>query len=214
MKTYRLIFVLLLFPFFTGCIEIVEKITVHSNKSGKASYSLNTNQRGFFLNNLAGFFDNSLQDEVILEAKKFANQLKNQPGISNVHINTDLATNNFELSFEFDNSKNLNNALYKMSGNKKTMFSPGYLKIKRHRLKKFNFSPWVKPYLERENIEIPDMYITSMITFSSIIELPEEIISYNPSSIKISHDSKIVKNSYSLQNIIEGKVNTGIRIKY
>lgn len=214
MKKYRFILVLFLLPVFTGCIEIVEKITVHADKSGKASYSLKTNKGGFLLNNLAGLFDISIQDEAMREADKFADQLKKQPGISNIKLINDKASSNYELSFEFTNSKDLNNAIYSMSGNKKTIFTPGYLKIKKHRFKKINFSPWVKTYLERENIQIPESYITSMITYTSIIEVPNEIKNFSPSTVKIGRDKKEARNSYSLQDILDEKVNTGMRIKY
>ena len=214
MKTYRFILVLLILTAFTGCIEIVETITVHADKTGKVSYSLKTNEKGFLLNNLAGLFDISIHEDVFREADKFANQLKKQPGISNIKLVSDKATNNFELNFEFTNSKDLNKAFYSMSGNKKTIVSPGYLKIKNHRVKKINFSPWVMTYLERENIKIPDSYLTAMITYTSIVEVPDEIKNFAPPTVKVSKNQKVARNSYSINDILEEKVNTGMRIKY
>ncbi|MCD4695655.1 MAG: hypothetical protein K8S16_05370 [Bacteroidales bacterium] len=214
MKKISPYFVLPLLLFFSSCLEIVEKVTVNENKSGKISYTLKTNESGSLLNLLSGLFDASIEDQVITETNKLIGQLQGQPGISNIHFSTQSKNGLFALSFEFDNTKYLNRALYKMSGSKKTIFTPGYMKISRHKFKKINFSPWLKMYFEKENTELPDPYIISMISFSSVIEFPGKIKKIQPKTLKAGPENKSVSKTYYLLNILEEKTNTGIRVKY
>ena len=203
---------LILSVLFTGCIEIVEEISVNKNKSGSVIYRIETNEAGFFLNNLSGLFDISVEDQVRKEAQKFINKLQSQPGISNISYNLNSRSGDYYLQFDFSDHKQFNNAIYAMSGNKKTMFTPSYFKISKNRFKKINFSPWLKRYMEKEEIEFPSPMMTEMITYTSVINLPKTIKKAKPSSVKISDTQAIQKISFS--EIIDGKANTGMRIKY
>ncbi|MCF8368410.1 MAG: hypothetical protein K9G76_05150 [Bacteroidales bacterium] len=214
MKTIRPIIILSIFVVLTSCIEISEKITVNENKSGKLSYTLKINESGGLIGLLTGLFDNSIEDQIIGETQKLKNQLISQPGISNVELITDSPDGLFVFSFEFENTKYLNRALYSISGTKKTIFTPGYVKIKKHKLKKVNFTPWVKMYLKKENISLPDPAILSMITYQSEIELPGPVKNIRPAAFNLSTNRNTASNAYKLQDILEEKINTGVTIKY
>ena len=135
-------------------------------------------------------------------------------GISNVNYNISKKTGDYGFSFDFENSKKLNQALYHISGNKKGFFSPSYLKVSKKKIKKLNISPWVKKYLEREKIEIPESSITNMINYRTEYYLPDKIKSVSNRKAKINGRSNGASMSYLLTDVINNKVNTGIRIRY
>jgi len=209
-----LILIIILSFSLTSCIEIVEEIFINKDKSGTIIYRIDTDEAGSFLNNISGLFDLSVEHQVKQEAEKFISKLRSQPGISNIQYNLRSGQSEYFLQFDFSDYKTFNNSLYAMSGNKKSLFTPSYFKIKKNRFKKINFSPWIKRYIEKEEIEYPSPLILEMITFSSIINCPDEIRNTSPSNVMIDKSKLRCTQKTQLNDILNGKANTGIKIRY
>ncbi len=214
MYRFKLLILLILAFSLSSCLEISETIRVNKNQSGSIKYELKSSNTGNFLSMISGLFEVSIEDQIVGEAEKFIGQLKKQEGISNIQHNFDKYRGSYSVSFDFANSKYVNEAVYKLAGSKKNIFMPGYIKVKKSQFKKINFSPWIKKYLEKENIQIPSSPITEIITFTSYVELPSTVVKVKPANAIISNDKKEVKQEFPLTEIVSGKAKTGIRIKF
>ena len=214
MHRFKLLIYLTLVFSLSSCLEISEIIKINNDKSGSIKYELKSSSTGNFLSKISGLFDVSIEDQVVGEAEKFIGQLKKQEGISNIQHHFDKYRGYYSVSFDFVSSKNVNEAVYNLAGSKKNIFTPTYFKVKKSQFKKVNFSPWIKRYLEKENIELPSSTLTEIIIFTSVVELPGTVVKVKPKEAIISNDKKEVKQQFSLTEIISGKAKTGIRIKF
>ena len=199
---------------FTSCIEISEEIHINKDKSGILSYKLESNQLGILFNKLSGFIDITFEEQLKEKAEDLAFLLKQKEGIRHVEFNIDHNTMDYELKCEFSDTKKLNVAIYEVFGYKKTFFSPSYLKVSNHIVKKINFSPMLKSYLEDEGIEIPPEYFSEVIYFKSTIILPEKVKNAKGSQVIIKNEKNMVNQKFRLTDVIENKVNVGIKIRY
>jgi hypothetical protein len=198
----------------TGCLELVEEITVQKNKSGSVSYRIESLDGGSLFSNLTNMFNVSLEDQMRFEVDKFVSVLQKQPGISNVEYNLHGRTGSYYLKFDFEDSRSFSNALYAIGGSKKTLFTPDYFKISNSRFKKINFAPWLKKYLEQEEIELPSHMILDFITFKSEVKLPRDIRRVKPGDVVVRSSGRKTEQRFNLAEIVENKVDTGIRIRY
>lgn len=212
-KTIVLVSILFIIT-LSGCIEISETIKINKDKSGSISYELKSSSTAGLLSMFSGFFEVTIEDQVMAEANKFIKQLKKQKGISNIQQDFNSQNGFYSVSFDFENSKYFNEALYSMAGSKKNIFTPGYLKIKNSRFKKLNFSPWIKRYLDKEEIELPASPLTELITFTSSVEFPYNVVKAKPVEAMISANPKKVQQEFKLVEVTSGKANTGLRVKY
>lgn len=199
---------------FSSCIEIIEEIHINDNKSGSLSYRLESSQIGFLMNNLSKVFNATIEEQLQEKVKEIAILLKQQEGIYNVDITIDPNSMDYELYCEFADSKKLNTALYKVFGYKKTILTPSYIKVTNHKVKKINFSPMLKDYLEDEEIKIPSEYLSGLIYFKSSVYLPKKVKNAKGSQVEIIDDKNLVNQTFKLMDVIENKVNVGIKIKY
>lgn len=197
----------------SSCIELEEALIVHSDLSGKLSYSLGINKASGLLGLISGLADKSFESQLKEEVLVWVSLLQKQPGISDVQYNIDPKKGDYYLSFEFNDQRHLNKALYEMTGNRKTFFSPSYLKIKKHRVKKFNISPYVKKYLKRESLEI-DPSFNSYITYISTIHTPTSTKSVSAGNFSLNTDKTIVSQRFEIADVLNNHVSTGIVIKY
>ena len=214
MHRFKLLFFLTLAISLSSCLEISETIKVNKDQSGSIKYELKSSNTGNFLSLISGLFEVSIEDQIVGEAEKFIGQLKKQEGISNIQHDFDKNRGSYFISFDFVNSKYFNEALYKLAGSKKNIFTPGYIKVKKSQFKRINFSPWIKRYLEKENIALPSSPLTDIITFTSVVELPNTVLSVKAKEAIVSKDQRIVKQEFPLTEITSGKAKTGIRIKF
>lgn len=198
----------------SSCIEIIETITINNDLSGKMIFSIESNELAALLSNFSGSMDQSYEKEIERAIIKYVGVLENEDGISSVDYIIDKGRGNFGFSFEFENTEKLNIALYNISGNRKGFFSPSYLKVGKRKLKKLNIAPWVKKYLKRENIEVPESSITDLITYKSVYKLPGKIKSVSGEKAKIKSNKQSVSSSFPLTAMIENQVNSGIKIRF
>ncbi|MCD4729141.1 MAG: hypothetical protein K8R74_00970 [Bacteroidales bacterium] len=198
----------------TSCIEIREEIHINKDKSGSLSYKLESSQLGVLFKKLSGLIDITIEDQLKEKTEELAFLLKQKDGISHVEFNIDNKTMDYELKCDFSDTKKLNEALYDVFGYKKTFFSPSYLKVSTHAVKKINFSPMLKKYLEDEGIEIPSEYLSEVIFFKSTIHLPKKVKNAKGSQMKIINEKNMVNQKFRLSDVIENKVNVGIKLRY
>lgn len=207
-------FIAIFLVLFTGCIEIVEEIKVNEDKSGTMTYKIETDELGVFINMISGMMDESFDNKIRLEFEKYTRKLRGKPGISNISYNYKDASEDYYISFDFASDKHLNAALYDVLGIKENIFTPTFIKIKRSKLKKLNYAPWVKRYIDSEGIEIPTSYFSNLVTQRSVVSLSQKIKKASGESVQLSGDRKISTQQFDIQNIIENKTNVGLKLKY
>ena len=211
----RLFPILFIFVFsLTSCIEITEEVSINKNKSGNISIKIETENSGLLLNIVNNLIGSSYEDQIKAELTKIESKLKSEKGIENISINLNDKNGEYGISCDFANSADLNKALYKAFGYKKTIFSPAYIKSGGHRLKKKNISPYIKKYLEQENITIPDNYIMELIDYKCIYHLPNGIKSVSNNKMEITNNSRTATIEFPIEEVLENTVNTGIKIRY
>ena len=196
-----------------GCIEIVEEITVNKDKSGHVSYRLETEGAGGLISGLTGLFDISIEDAVRQEAEKLVRELQHQEGISNIRYSLGRSGNYF-LEFDFAHYRDFNHAVYSLGGSKKTIFTPGYLRIGSSRFRKFNFAPWINRYIKKEEIAPPSPFLSDNVYFKSCINTPEDIKSVRNGSYDAGKNPRRTVQRFRLSDILSKEINTGIRIRY
>ena len=200
--------------FLSGCIEIVESIKVNEDTSGTIQYRVMSSETGALLGSFSGLINNSIEDQLRSEASKLVFILKQQEGISNVKYELKNLNGEFYVRFDFASSEQFNKALYQMGGYKKTCLSPGYLKVKKHKVKKRNFTPWLHTYLKKEKIEILDSFLPEMLYFTSIIELPGVIRKVKPENMSVTDNNTIVQQRLSFDEILNDNESTGLKVRY
>lgn len=213
-KISTLIQLLIVSILFSSCIDIVEELTIHSNRSGTLSYRIETSGPGNFLNELSSLFSASVEDQIKIEANKFIQGLKKQDGITNLQYNLTGGAGTYYLTFDFKDYKSLNKSLYAIGGARKTIFSPGYIKIGKSKFKKLNFTPWLNRYLKQEEIEFQSPFITDNISFVSIVNVPSDITGSRPADNNLHISPRKIRQEFRLTNILEGDANTSLKIRY
>jgi len=214
-KEYRARFILLfsvtaLF-FLQSCVEIVEEITVNNDRSGKIALSVNIGKQNGLFGLISQFADLSFMDEIENEVGKTISVLKQQKGISNVVFEKG---NKMRLSFDFDNHKNLNKALYAVSGNEKTIFNPAIYKLRKNSFVKNNMTTWAKLMMEANKDEMPDEIVFDMIEITTIVHLPEPVKSTSGVGVKVSKDQRLVTTSNYISEILEENISTKMKVKF
>ncbi|RLD62376.1 MAG: hypothetical protein DRJ05_00550 [Bacteroidetes bacterium] len=205
---------LILSLFLTSCIELVEEITINKNRSGNIAIKIDSDNAGTIINIVNNFLGNSYEDQIKAELNHIAKKLQGEKGIDNVKVDLNEREGQYGISCDFSNSNDLNKALYKAFGYTKNVFSPGYIKATNHKLKKMNIAPYLKKYLEKENITVPDTYITDLIDYKCIYHLPNTIKGTSNKNAKINSTTQTVNIEFPIKEVLENKVNTGIKIRY
>jgi len=197
----------------TSCIDLEEKLSINDDRSGTISYTLDMNQENSLLGLLSGFMDRSYQKQLNVQLQEWAGKLVKQQGISAVKHTANFDRGIIFLSFDFSNAKSLNNALYAISDNRKTWLSPSYIKIKKHRTKKFNIAPYIRQYLNKEDVKL-DPTILKHIGYTFTIEAPAVIKNVSADNTTLNQESTSVSQHFEIEDVINNRVNTGIKIRY
>ncbi|MCD4746521.1 MAG: hypothetical protein K8R58_09490 [Bacteroidales bacterium] len=211
------IFLFLLFIsslFLSSCIEITEEIIVNSDQSGKLNFKINLKKIGFLINTSKNYFDISLPDEINKQFASSAKILKNKEGISNVNYFKDKKNELFSLSFDFENTKELNNALYELFNNNKHFYKPSYIKINKKKLKKANFGPALRMYIRKQKNQNIDKELFELVTYKTIYHFPDKVKKASNKKAIIKNDETTVVFKCRLDEIINNKLNVGNRIYY
>ena len=146
-----------------SCLEIVEEITINEDQSGSMLLSAGVTNANSIFGLIGSFTDITFMDDLEREADIIVSKLKAREGISNVQFSKIGKAGKYSLSFDFDNSKSLNNALYAVNNQKKTLFQPSFYKIKKNKYRRKNITNWANMLLEKEKENLPDEVIFDLI---------------------------------------------------
>jgi hypothetical protein len=207
------IFLLPLF-FLSGCIEIVEEITINPDKSGSVTFKMDMGTLGGYAMNLGeSYMQGTLLDQIKSLPTTAAALLKNVNGLSNIKpvANKDGL---YSVSFDFKNDKDLNQALYTLFDVKKPFFAPNYMKIKKHKIVKKNYAPVLRLFLKKYKDQIKDASILKLINYKAIFNLPAEVKRFSNNTSTLSSDKKTLEFKCTIEDLLTTNVNIGNRIKY
>lgn len=207
-------FLVALSVLFTGCIEIVEEISINEDQSGTMMYKIETDEIGGILNVLSELAGGSFENEMKREIERYTGKLRGKSGISNIAYNFRDSSGDYYVSFDFGSDKHLNAALYDIFGIKKTILTPKFLTIKKSKFKKSNYAPWVERYLESEDIELPESTFSNFVTLKSVTHTSKKIKKASGQSVKLPQDRKTVTQHFDIQEIIDNKIDVGLKLKY
>jgi hypothetical protein len=201
--------------FLQGCIEIVETVKVNHDRSGSVTLSVGAGQNNPLLSLINQYVDMSFMDDVKSNARQISSVLKSQDGISNVRLRESSWNGGLELSFDFENAKKLNNALYATAGIEKSFFQPNVYKIKNHKFIRKNTTGWIARLIEQEKENIPDEAIFDLVKIKSVFQIPATAKGVNSScKISASRDNQTFTTSHYLSDLLDKKINTKVAIRY
>lgn len=119
MRKLQLVILLFFASLLTGCIEIIDDLTLNLDGSGTFKYNLNLSSSKVKINSILAL--DSLDgkkvpslDEIKLKVARIETQLNEQEGISNAEILTDYTNYVFKLSCDFNSLADLQNAMKKV----------------------------------------------------------------------------------------------------
>jgi hypothetical protein len=212
-----LVLIILVSSFFMqGCIEIVEDIHINQNLSGTLSLSVNADGgSNIFMALLGQYADLSLMDEIRSNAVMAKDRLRNQKGISNVSFSGSPRKGSLQLSFDFEDDKALNEALYAIADYEKPFWQGKIYKINQHKFVRKNTTPWIKLLLEQEKENIPDDVLFDLIELKTLVHIPAKAKKINKRCNAIATDGdRTFATSNILSDVLDEKRNTRIKIRY
>jgi hypothetical protein len=207
-------FIILLALLMSGCIEIVETITIHKNHSGNIRYSLETGKFSSFFSGFTEYAGSSLQETLENQTAIFKEKLGQMKGIDSIEYTFNTAANEYFLKFSFTNVKDLNNAFYSISNNRKGFFSPDFMKISRHYVVRKNFVPLLNKYIEAQRFDSSYIDFAEFVNFKTIIQMPSQLKGVKGDHCRIAEDQVSVVQTNKVNSIIDNSANLGIRIRY
>lgn len=207
MKKTIVLFLLAIFS--VSCIEIEEHITINPDKSGTYSLSVDLStvaliggQKNDDLNRIAEF------------PSEVAKSLSGVEGISDINAKPVNKKGVHAISFRFKNPKAFHRALMTIAGWKLGFAIPKYIRVKKHKVKKFNVAPIIRKKLKEEKTQaaIPEI-LYGAIFVNTVIDLPSPAKKVNNPKAKLSNGGKTVTLRSSLDEFVNG-LDNGIRIRY
>lgn len=188
---------LLLSIFLSSCLELEEKIVLHSDKSGE--YSL-------VLRGLAGLQTNQAFAENVKEGiQLFMNKAQNVKGITSIkEINN---RNEFGISFTFEHPRAFRQLMAEMT-NISSFFIPSYFSFSRHKFSKKNITPVFQKAIQADSTvqnilsRVSFLPLGSLLTWKIIVVTPYDIkkVKQNP---YVHVDGKTATLRLSLEQILQ-----------
>lgn len=199
---------------FSGCIEIVEEITINADQSGTASFYMDLGSLGSLASSLGGnYLKGTMLDSLKKLPEMTAGILKNIKGLSNIVPVTN-KKGLYSVSFDFKNSKQLNAALYKLFGVKKKFYEPNYIRVSNHKIRKKNYAPILRLFINKFKDKISDVGLLKSIAYKSVINLPSPAKRCSNKKATFSTDKKTVEYKCTLEELLTSGTNIGNKIKY
>lgn len=207
----KLIMLLSIAFLLQSCIEIKETITLNANGGGNIALLIDLGKIGKAINQQSGtnFLDQI--KKVPLEAK---NLLKTNKGINNLQTKADDDEGVYAISFDFKNSKALNNAIYSLFNQKKLAVMPNIVKVSKHKLSRMNFAPFLKKYVAQDKGNMVSNMFYQYVNFESIYNFPRSVKKVSNSKAKLENDDKTVHLKYTLHDLLSTDFDYGISVKY
>ena len=214
----KIILILSIIFSMSSCIEIRQEITVNKDLSGSMTLVLDMGAlTGNLLNAAEKFINIDFFKKIQTLPNKAVAKIQGMNGISNIKAIDDKGKGMFGLSFDFKDSKTLNQTFYKLFNQKKTIFKPSLLKIKKNQVKLTNITPYINLYYKLNKKDITNEELFKFITYKIVIKLPEtlkKVAKNKENLIKQSDDKKILTFSFPVKEIIEKSLDTDIKVKF
>jgi hypothetical protein len=209
----RIFFLLAAIFIFRGCVEITEDIIVNADGSGSIKVGIDVGKIGASISDQNSQIDVSMLEKIRKIPSEAPQKLNTVKGIINVQAVSDEKKGNYSLSFEFENSKALNDAIYTLAGIKKSVFSPTFIKISKHKMVKKDLSPYIRMAIKDQKKKSYNDLLFSFINYKSTCIFPADV--KKASNIKsVQPDKRTVVTNFTLDEMIKGGFNFGNIIRY
>ena len=195
---------------FSSCIDLVEEVTINKNLSGH--YELRLEAEGLAgMMNMGGQV--SMPDMRKLDQK--LNMLKHQKGIHNVQKKIKLENMKFFISFDFDNEKSLNNAIYTLAEVKPSIFIKKFLKVRKNKVVRPNLNPYLQKFIEEEDLmaQLPSSDLLNYVNYKLIVNTPTELRRAKGKKAIIQSNKKTVISSHSFKDIMLNDENLSLKVR-
>lgn len=195
---------------FSSCIDLVEEVTINKNLSGH--YELRLEAEGLAgMMNMGGQV--SMPDMRKLDQK--LNMLKHQKGIHNVQKKIKLENMKFFISFDFDNEKSLNNAIYTLAEVKPSIFIKKFLKVRKNKVVRPNLNPYLQKFIEEEDLmaQLPSADLLNYVNYKLIVNTPKELRRAKGKKAIIQSNKKTVISSHSFKDIMLNDENLSLKVR-
>jgi hypothetical protein len=211
------IFLVLLLPIlflFNGCIEIVEEITLNADQSGNVKFYMDLGSLGGMAMNMGeSYMQGPLLDQIKKLPETAAGILKGVKGLSNINPVTN-KKGLYSVSFDFKNSKQLNQAIYKLFDVKKKFYEPNYIRLTKKKLVKKNYAPILRLFLKKYVSQIKDTSILKLLAYRSTFTFPSAVKRFSNKKAVLSGDKKTLELTCTLEELLSSGTNIGNKVKY
>jgi hypothetical protein len=198
-----------------GCIEIVEKITVNADRSGRAEFAIDLEMLGSLATSTAGnYIDLSFMDQIKSFPATYGSKIKNTSGISNIRAISDDKNGLYSIAFDFKNPAALNRTIYTFLDRPESLLKPRPIKIRRHYFHQRNFAPLIRHFYKQYQSKIKDESIFKYIDYVSVFVLPKDVRSISNTKSLLKRDGKTITFKTSLNDLLTTDINVGNRINY
>lgn len=199
---------------FSGCIDIVEEITLNPDQSGNVAFYADLGAIGGLAMNLGKtYMQGTLLDQLKDLPETTAGILKGVPGLTNIKTVTN-KKGLYSVSFDFKNSKQLNQAIYKLFDVKKRWYEPNYVRITKKKIVKKNYAPVLRFFLKKYKDQVKDVAILKSVNYKAIFHFPKEVKRFSNKKSTLSSDKKSLEFKCTIDELINTNVNIGNKIKY
>ena len=211
-KIYLLLFISIFF--FSGCIEIVEEVTINPDRSGSVSFNMDLGTIGGLAMNMGEkYMQSSMLDQIKNLPEKVAGILKGINGLSNIKSVTN-KKGLYSVSFDFKNAKQLNTSIYKLFDVKKKFFEPDYLRLNKRKFVKKNYAPALRLIVNKYQDQLKDKSILKIVSYKSVFHFPQEVKNFSNKNYTLSSDKKTLEFKCTLDDLLSEKTNIGNKVRY
>ena len=214
MKKFAWLFFIVISLGLSSCIDLLDEITLHDNKSGSVFIGIESE----LLGSIMKMAKDQIQADKLNNIEHFPNKSKDKleaiQGISNVNALSQINKGRLGISFDFANPKALNNAYYALVDMEKKWYEPKIVKIGKHKISRPNFTPQIIKQIELENPEFKNSEYLKYLNLKTIIKLPRK------STTAVSGGKKELKNSNmivirnSFVEILNEQKSTAYKIRF
>ncbi|MBN3036585.1 MAG: hypothetical protein JW861_13445 [Bacteroidales bacterium] len=212
MKIWLLTFFILITG---GCIEISEELTVDGKGGGTVSLTVRLDQAGSLWGGYLADMEMVIPENVKASLVSSLEKVRAMEGITGVEADLDPSPDGMIMAVvHFTDSRALNRALYHLAGKKKNFFSPGYIRIREHKIKKRNLAGIMKRAVHRIDELQAYGWLLPMVAIESTVRVPEPATGFSGRHYELSSDRRSLILKTSADRLAAGDCNTSLRCRY
>ncbi len=212
-KLFRISLLILILG-LTSCVDILNELNINADKSGTAFVGIKVNAISSLINLSGDYLDKEVKNSIISFPSQAASDLSTIAGIHNIKTYSKLALGKIGVEFEFDKPSALNKAYYKLLGKDKKWYYPNIIKIKNHKVKSLNITPFIKHYFDNNESMLTESDLLKYLKYTTIISMPKAIRDGSFEKGNLSKDKKVISYSIPMKRILEESVSTENSFRY